>query len=54
MLPGGALLIDTPGMRELQLWSADEGVEEAFDDVAALAADCYFPDCAHDTSRSAP
>jgi ribosome biogenesis GTPase / thiamine phosphate phosphatase len=48
-LPGGALLIDTPGMRELQLWSADEGVREAFDDIAALAEGCYFRDCAHDT-----
>ena len=44
-LPGGALLIDTPGMRELQLWSADEGVQETFDDIAALAEDCYFRDC---------
>ena len=48
-LPGGALLIDTPGMRELQLWSADEGVQETFDDVAALAVDCYFRDCRHDS-----
>ena len=51
-LPGGALLIDTPGMRELQLWSADAGVAEAFDDIAALA-EVPLPDCAHDTSRSA-
>ena len=36
--PGGALLVDTPGMRELQLWSVDEGVREAFDDITALAA----------------
>ena len=35
VLPGGALLIDTPGMRELQLWSADAGVAEAFDDICA-------------------
>jgi ribosome biogenesis GTPase len=48
-LPGGALLIDTPGMRELQLWSAEEGVQETFDDVATLAAGCYFRDCRHDT-----
>ena len=46
-LPGGALLIDTPGMRELQLWSADAGVAEAFDDIAALAPGCYFADCLH-------
>ena len=48
-LPGGALLIDTPGMRELQLWSADAGLVEAFDDVSALAAGCYFADCRHET-----
>ena len=47
VLPGGALLIDTPGMRELQLWSADAGVAEAFDDIAALAPQCYFADCQH-------
>jgi ribosome biogenesis GTPase len=47
-LPGGALLIDTPGMRELQLWSADSGVAEAFEDIAAFAQDCHFADCAHE------
>jgi ribosome biogenesis GTPase len=46
-LPGGALLIDTPGMRELQLWSDESAVEQAFDDIAALAARCRFDDCAH-------
>ncbi len=48
-LPGGALLIDTPGMRELQLWAADEGLGEAFSDVEDLAADCRFRDCRHET-----
>ena len=48
-LPGGALLIDTPGMRELQLWTAEAGVSEAFDDIARLAAGCNFADCQHDT-----
>jgi ribosome biogenesis GTPase / thiamine phosphate phosphatase len=48
-LPSGALLIDTPGMRELQLWSSDTGVVEAFDDIAALAEDCHFADCGHET-----
>ena len=48
-LPGGALLVDTPGLRELQLWSDEAGVAGAFDDIAALAADCRFADCAHDT-----
>jgi ribosome biogenesis GTPase / thiamine phosphate phosphatase len=46
-LPGGALVIDTPGMRELQLWTADEGLEEAFEDVTELFAHCRFSDCAH-------
>jgi ribosome biogenesis GTPase len=46
-LPGGALLIDTPGLREIQLWDADEGIQEAFADVDELAADCRFNDCAH-------
>jgi ribosome biogenesis GTPase len=46
-LPGGALLVDTPGLREIQLWDADEGIEEAFADVDELAAGCRFNDCAH-------
>ena len=47
-LPGGGLIIDTPGIREVQLWVADEGIDEAFDDVTSLFADCRFSDCAHD------
>ena len=47
-LPGGGLIIDTPGMRELQLWAADEGLEETFEDVTSLFAHCRFSDCAHD------
>jgi ribosome biogenesis GTPase len=47
-LPGGALLVDTPGMRELALPGAD-GLDEAYADVTALAADCRFRDCAHRT-----
>lgn len=43
----GALVIDTPGMRELQLWDADDGVEEAFADIAALAVKCRFGRCHH-------
>lgn len=46
-LPGGALLIDTPGLRELQLWSANEGVEQTFSDIEALAAQCRYGDCGH-------
>jgi ribosome biogenesis GTPase / thiamine phosphate phosphatase len=47
VLPGGGLIIDTPGMRELQLWEAAESVQETFDDVDALAARCHFTDCRH-------
>ena len=46
-LPEGGLVLDTPGMRELQLWDADEGMQAAFADVDALAAQCRFADCAH-------
>jgi putative ribosome biogenesis GTPase RsgA len=46
-LPGGALLVDTPGLREVQLWDADDGIQEAFSDVDELAAGCRFNDCAH-------
>lgn len=46
-LPGGALLVDTPGLREVQLWDAGDGIQEAFADVDELAADCRFNDCAH-------
>jgi len=46
-LPGGALLIDTPGLRELQLWDAVEGVEQAFADIAELAAACKYGNCGH-------
>jgi ribosome biogenesis GTPase len=46
-LPGGALLLDTPGMRELQLWADESALEETFSDVAALAEQCRFTDCAH-------
>ena len=46
-LPGSGLVIDTPGMRELQLWDASESVRGTFDDVEALAANCHFTDCRH-------
>lgn len=48
-LPWGGLLIDTPGMRELQLWTAPDAPQAAFDDIEALAADCHFTNCRHDT-----
>ncbi|MDP9224220.1 MAG: ribosome small subunit-dependent GTPase A [Actinomycetota bacterium] len=47
LLPTGGLILDTPGMRELQLWDADEGIDHAFLDIAVLAADCRFRDCRH-------
>jgi ribosome biogenesis GTPase len=46
-LPGGALLVDTPGLREIQLWSEGAGLEAAFTDVLSLTAGCRFRDCAH-------
>ena len=45
--PGGGVLIDTPGMRELQLWDASEGIDQAFGEIAELAANCKFRDCQH-------
>ncbi|HEX4747358.1 MAG TPA: ribosome small subunit-dependent GTPase A [Gaiellaceae bacterium] len=47
VLPDGAILIDTPGLRELQIWEGD--VDSAFADVAELASQCRFNDCAHST-----
>ena len=47
-LPGGALLVDTPGIRALEVLGADEGVDAAFDDVVDIAATCRFSDCRHD------
>lgn len=48
LVPSGGLLIDTPGMRELQLWGGDEGIQDAFEDIAELAAQCRFNDCKHE------
>jgi ribosome biogenesis GTPase len=47
VLPDGGVLIDTPGLRTLLLWNADEGLDRAFSDVEALAAQCRFNDCGH-------
>jgi ribosome biogenesis GTPase len=46
-LPQGGVILDSPGMRELQLAAAEEGIEELFADVEALAATCRFNDCSH-------
>jgi ribosome biogenesis GTPase len=48
LLPGGGIVIDTPGIRELQLWDGG-GLDEAFADVEELAAECRFNDCSHNT-----
>jgi ribosome biogenesis GTPase len=45
----GGLLVDNPGMREVHLWLADQGLEDAFPDIAELAAECRFSDCRHET-----
>ena len=47
--PDGALLIDTPGMRELQLWAEEEDVQQTFPEIEELATQCRFSDCAHVT-----
>lgn len=46
-LPGGAILVDNPGMREVGLWGGEEDVAGSFADVESLAAGCRFSDCAH-------
>lgn len=46
-LPSGAIVIDTPGLRELQLWTAQTGVSTAFNEIEALAGHCRFRDCQH-------
>lgn len=46
-LPGGALIIDTPGMRELQLWDGSDGLSNLFEDIESIAAGCKFSDCTH-------
>lgn len=47
LVPGGGIVIDTPGMREVQLWGAEDGVERAFSDVNDLATRCRFRNCGH-------
>jgi ribosome biogenesis GTPase len=47
ILPGAGVLIDTPGMRELQLWESTEGLAAAFADIDERAAECRFRDCRH-------
>jgi ribosome biogenesis GTPase / thiamine phosphate phosphatase len=47
LLPDGGLVLDTPGMREFQLWDSDDGLQLVFDDIEAVAGHCYFSDCQH-------
>ncbi len=49
LLPCGAVLLDTPGMRELQLWADESTLIDTFPDIEALAATCHFRDCRHDS-----
>ena len=49
LLPGGGMLVDNPGMREVNLWIADGDLTDAFDDIASLALACRFTDCRHET-----
>jgi len=46
-MPGGAWLLDTPGMRELQLVDVKSGLDVVFDEISTLATDCRFADCGH-------
>jgi ribosome biogenesis GTPase / thiamine phosphate phosphatase len=46
-LPQGGVVIDTPGMREFQIWIVGEGAKEAFPEIEALSLRCHFPDCTH-------
>jgi ribosome biogenesis GTPase / thiamine phosphate phosphatase len=49
LLPGGGIVIDNPGMREVHLWIGEGSLADAFDDIAELAASCRFSDCRHET-----
>jgi ribosome biogenesis GTPase len=49
VLPDGGVLVDTPGLRAVALWDADEGLSKVFGDLEELALQCRFHDCAHDT-----
>ena len=46
-IPDGGMVIDTPGMREIQMWGDEEGLERAFEDIAELSSQCRFKDCSH-------
>ena len=48
ILPRGGILIDNPGLREIQLWSSDQGIIKTFQDIDKLSRQCLFKDCIHD------
>ncbi|MBE7413552.1 MAG: ribosome small subunit-dependent GTPase A [Leptospiraceae bacterium] len=48
LLPNGGIVIDTPGMRELQVWGDEEGLKHVFDDIEELASNCRFKNCSHE------
>lgn len=47
LLPGGAMVIDTPGLREIKVWGDESGLKQTFEDVEEFARDCRFRDCSH-------
>lgn len=49
ILPSGCAVLDTPGMRELQLWDVASGIDDVFSDLSVIAESCRFSDCAHET-----
>jgi ribosome biogenesis GTPase / thiamine phosphate phosphatase len=49
VLPNGGLLIDTPGMRELQVWEVDNGLNNLYEDIIEISGRCFFKDCLHES-----
>lgn len=48
LLPGGGMILDTPGMREMRFWDVEQGLKQSFEEIDALAPSCRFKDCRHD------
>ena len=48
LLPGGGMVMDTPGIREIQMWGNETDLQDSFDDIESLALQCRFSDCLHD------
>ena len=49
LLPGGGTVIDTPGLREVQLWADEDSLGSVFEDIELLSRECRFRDCTHHT-----